>query len=172
MNVFPQWFESNNLWTEVEDSVRSELARNSYSRRVVVSGTYGTYTLPDKYGKEQPLYLVMPQKQVGVPLFLWKLLYDADDNNNSIVFICRNKPNSDSRPNGQGMINCDRKRCPRPITSGSKQFIYCCDIKSFEREFGKFDPSVFKVPSRANIRKGVHPFAPKHVPPASFKFTE
>lgn len=173
VNVFPQWFLSSNLWTEVEESVKRELARNSYSRRVIVSGSYGTYTLPDSYDKEQPLYLIMPQRQVSVPRFLWKMIHDADNIENSIVFICPNNPRPDEGTiMDHDKFPCDQVPCPETTMSNMARMLFCCDKKSFEREYGKFDYEVFKVPPRAYIQKELNALALKHLPPWGLSFAE
>lgn len=171
--MFPQWFLSNNLWVEVEESVKKVLARNSYSRRVVISGSYGSFTFPDRYNMQQPLHLIMPQRQVAVPMFLWKMVHDADNGKNSIVFICPNIPQPENyQIMDHDRLKCDKIPCPGTIKSSAQRLLYCCDKQSFLREYGKLYSEVFKVPPRAHIRQGVNASEPKHVPPEGLQSFE
>lgn len=159
VNVYPQWERSNKSWVEIEEAIRTEMAKNSYSRRVIVSGCYGVFTLPDEEEKEQKLFLVVPEKHVAVPKFLWKLVYDADDGNNSVVYISLNNPYEQPRSVDDIKLQCDDKPCPAEIKTHPGQMLYCCDIESFQDAYGKFDLEVFEVPPKEEPA----PAAAKHV---------
>lgn len=146
MNVIPQWRQLNFYWTEVEAGVKRELAANSHYRRVMVTGSYGSCTLPDKDGVQQPLYMIMPRKLVPVPLFVFKMVYDADDARNNVVYIGLNNPFMDQQTALRARLKCDLMPCRANIRTVNTSLLHCCTKESFEREYaGRFNPEVFDL---------------------------
>lgn len=144
VNVAPQWRQVNSQWTEVEIAVKRGLAMHSHNRRVLVTGSYGTSTLPDKDGVPRPLYLVMPGNCVAVPMFVFKLVHDVDEPRNSIVYVGLNNPFVDHETVERERLKCHRVACPMHDRVVNNSMLHCCTAESFERAYGHFDPVVLR----------------------------
>ena len=81
INAAPQWQSFNNgNWKAVETSVRNLAAQRKVDY-TVYTGTFGTLTLADASGKQQPIYLTTDVNNNGlipVPKFYWKLGHDPE----------------------------------------------------------------------------------------------
>lgn len=138
-NVAPQWQIFNgNIWAELEELTRRKI-EGSNSKHLIVTGTYGSCTLPDIDDVEQPLFLDLPDS-IPVPLFYWKLYYDLDLKNGT-VYIGLNNPYKE--------IDDSVYICPNVCPDGfdndaNEGLIYCCTKESFEKVYGPLDPIVFQ----------------------------
>ncbi|KAG5680888.1 hypothetical protein PVAND_010367 [Polypedilum vanderplanki] len=89
INAVPQWQSFNGLnWRAIEDGSR-RLAADRNITLNVYTGTYGILSLRDSYGQAQNVYLDMVNKQVPVPKYFYKILFDAKGNSGT-VFVCAN----------------------------------------------------------------------------------
>lgn len=90
-----------------------------------------------------------------VPLFFWKLLFDADDKTNNIVYIGLNNPYAQIKDIERELPCKDPVKCEdiEPSTDFSavvdvdyanKGYIMCCTKESFEEVYGELDPIVFE----------------------------
>lgn len=145
-NVAPQWQIFNgDLWADLEETTRLKLDNDtSGGGRLIVTGTYGSCTLPDVDGVQRPLFLD-PPSALPVPLFYWKLVYDARAQD-GVVYIGLNDP---YREIEDGLFLCPNT-CPggyRDNGAGqdaNQGLIYCCTKGSFERFYGELDPIVYR----------------------------
>lgn len=147
------------MWADLEQSTRSKLGKeqSDTSRHVIVTGSYGTCTLADKDGVQQPLYLDLP-KSIPVPLLYWKLYYDVDKADGIVyiglnnpykeiddsVYICPNVcPDGYRNDRGQQDNDTDGYRnAAEPDANDG--LIYCCTKESFEAAYGQLDPIVYR----------------------------
>ncbi|VVC35734.1 Extracellular Endonuclease, subunit A,DNA/RNA non-specific endonuclease [Cinara cedri] len=151
-NVAPQWQSFNGYaWNHLEMWTRYRMD-NSTGRRVIVTGTYGSCTLPDVDGVEQPLFLD-PPTDIPVPLFYWKLYYDADAEDGMVyvglnnpymkidesAYICPNLCPDGYRGNGDTSYVAAAGK-----NDENDGLIYCCSKESFEEVYGRLDPIVFR----------------------------
>ena len=94
MNAAPQWqiFNAGN-WEKLETDVRN-FAANRTSELIVITGIWGTSTLPDEKGKLIELYLYADENNnrgIRVPAYYWKVLYDPSTKEGA-AFIGTNNP--------------------------------------------------------------------------------
>lgn len=144
-NVAPQWQEFNgDRWAELEKSYREALGKDK-DIHLVVTGTYGSCMLPDVNDIEQSLFLD-PPKNIPVPLFYWKIMYDLFENK-GIVFLGMNNPYKEV---DQSMFICENecvggyKSKLNNSRNENDSNIFCCSIESFEKVYGKLDPIIFE----------------------------
>lgn len=139
-NTVPHWSELNNrIWKLLERLFRRNLIRGS-SRHLIVSGSYGTLTLPDENGVEQPLYLATNER-LPIPKFIWKMDYDIDRKSGT-VFIGYNHPNI---PLDKSLHFCNTVPCPGDLSKqDNSDLLFCCTKESFEEAYGLLDYYLFR----------------------------
>lgn len=111
------------------------------SKHLIVTGTYLTCLLPDRFDIQRPLFLSLP-KSVAVPYYLWKLDYDLDAKS-GVVFVGMNNP---YKLVDDSMYICNVVTCPGTLVQQSKIILlfYCCDLESFEKAYGKINPIIYQ----------------------------
>lgn len=119
---------------------------NSTGKRLIVTGTYGSCTLPDVDGVQQPLFLD-PPANMPVPLFYWKLYYDVDTAD-GMVYIGLNNP---YKKIDDSVYICPnlcpdgyRKTDATGVNDENNGLVYCCTKEAFEEVYGQLDPIVFR----------------------------
>lgn len=141
-NTAPQWYIFQDyLWKNLERIIKINLSR-SRNKHVIVTGTYGTCTLPDDEEIERPLYLAENQ-HLTIPLYFWKLSYDLK-RQIGIVYIGMNNPYKKVDRND---TICEPIMCPGGMLdkrSIDKQLLFCCTKDSFELTYGKIDLTVYR----------------------------
>lgn len=159
----PQWQLFNGkLWAKLEGSTRRKLS-NGTARHLIITGSYGSCTLPDENGEEQALFLDPPDN-IPVPMFYWKMFYDLDQAD-GIVYIGLNNPyreidesvylcpnicpegfeKDDYESGDDDDDNEDKSDDDDNEADANQGLIYCCTKKSFEEFYGQLDPVVFQV---------------------------
>lgn len=146
-NAAPQWQIFNEKeWKAVENRTRQTLidGPSSDGEWLIVTGTHGSCTLPDKDGKQQPLFLD-PPSSIPVPLFYWKLVHNTRTGN-STVYMGLNNPYKEIN---DSLYLCPNT-CPGDYDNGeagvdaNQGLVYCCTKESFESFYGELDPIVYK----------------------------
>lgn len=150
-NVAPQWQIFNgNKWAHLEELTRDKMDNDTATaRHLIVTGTYGSCTLPDVDGVQQPLFLDLPDG-IPVPLFYWKLYYDLDKQD-GLVYVGLNNPYKEIDDSVYVCPNvCPDGYDKHDGSDGDEQedanqgLIYCCTKESFEKVYGQLDPIVFQ----------------------------
>lgn len=110
---------------------------------LIVIGTYGSWTLPDKDGKQRPLFLDPPSR-IPVPLFYWELVHNTRTKN-GIVYMSLNNPYKE--------IDDSQYLCPNTYLgdydnagagmNANESLVHCCTKKSFKEFYGELDPIVY-----------------------------
>lgn len=138
-NVAPQWQIFNGkLWSGLEETIRQKMNDNP-SKHLIVTGTYGSCTLPDVDDVQRPLFLDFPDS-IPVPLYFWKLHYDLDLDNGT-VYIGLNNPYKEI---DDSVYICPDV-CPGEFDNDDNDgLIYCCTKESFENAYGSLDPIVYR----------------------------
>nr|UVJ48452.1 dsRNase4 [Hyphantria cunea] len=77
INAAPQWqpFNAGN-WNTLEQNLRARIAAANY-RTTVYTGTFGVSQLRDQSNRLVDIYLVRDKNQIPVPLYFYKVVYDA-----------------------------------------------------------------------------------------------
>jgi len=138
-NVAPQWQIFNGqLWAEVEDIVRQNMDEEP-SDYLIVTGTYGSCTLPDVDGVQRPLFLDWPDGGIPVPMYYWKMHYDFELDD-ATVYVGLNHPYAEI---DDSVYICP-DICPGQFGSDADDgLVYCCTKESFENVYGPLDPIVY-----------------------------
>ncbi|XP_017841252.1 uncharacterized protein LOC108598987 [Drosophila busckii] len=94
INAGPQWqvFNAGN-WARVEDGLRSWVSKNKMNVNCY-TGVYGVTTLPNKDGRETPLYLARDANNNGlipVPMLYFRVVIEPSTHR-GIVFVGVNNP--------------------------------------------------------------------------------
>lgn len=142
-NTAPQWFIFNEgIWKDLEKLVRRNLQRSTCNNRLFVTGTLGKSEVYDLNVQKHPIHLA-PPRSLTVPLYIWKLEYDINKKR-GVVWIGMNNP---YRQIDKTVYICDVIACPGSLRRSSffsKELVYCCEFRSFQRAFGELDPFTFK----------------------------
>lgn len=141
-NAGLQWQIFNEKeWVAARTRTRQTLANEtSDDGWLIVTGTYDSCMLPDKDGKEPPLFLD-PSSSIPVPLFYWKLAYNTCIKN-GILYIGLNNLYQKIE---DGLFLCENT-CPGDYdNAGANQgLVYCCTKESLKEFYGELDPIVYK----------------------------
>jgi hypothetical protein len=89
----------------IEDGSR-RLAADRNITLAVYTGTHGTLSLNDAYGRAHHVYLDMVNKQVPVPRLLYKILIDAEGSS-GIALVCANNVYASAEQIRRDYIICD-----------------------------------------------------------------
>lgn len=136
INAAPQWQSFNNgNWKSLELATRS-LASTRKLDLVTYTGTFGTMTLADVNGLQQPIYLAKDSNNnyvIPVPKYYWKVIHDPVSNTATAV-VGINNPHL-------GMVTgadvlCDDV-CSQitwaPLSNRldiTKGYTFCCTVQS------------------------------------------
>ncbi|KAK7792454.1 hypothetical protein R5R35_013850 [Gryllus longicercus] len=144
VNAVPMWSVINRgNWVALEDKIR-KLARDLATDLHIATGVFRVMDLPDRNGNLQELFLYRSsnRKQIPVPKFLWKVVYD-EKSKKGIAFVVLNDPFPKA-------IDSDDELCPNICKESgwndnrwrriSRGYLYCCEVK----ELKKFVPYVPK----------------------------
>ncbi|KAJ1526129.1 hypothetical protein ONE63_009292 [Megalurothrips usitatus] len=134
INVAPQWqtFNGDN-WEKLESSVRDWVVSSGRSVHVV-TGTWGTATLPDKDGKETELYLQADKQYIRVPKYYWKVVYDPATKQ-AAAFVGLNNPYHETQP---ADVLCEDV-CARynwlswKASNQQSGYGFCCDVNELRK---------------------------------------
>ena len=100
----------------------------------VLTGIWGTATLPNKDGVETPLYLGGDRKVLRVPQFYWKVVYQPDTRR-GVAFVGLNNPYYELTEQDKF---CD-DICGQyswagwQTTDQTAGYGFCCDINQFKK---------------------------------------
>ncbi|CAH0628805.1 unnamed protein product [Chrysodeixis includens] len=91
INAAPQWqpFNAGN-WNWLEQNLRARIGAAGY-RTTVYTGTFGVTQLRDANNRFHDIYLVRERNQIPVPLYFYKVVYDASRRIGT-AFISINNP--------------------------------------------------------------------------------
>lgn len=147
-NTAPQWHIFNKeTWRTVEKYFRERLSEEPLARHIIITGTYGSCSLPNNESVQQPLYLSYNPPGVNVPQYIWKMDFNLETNE-GLVFIGLNNPYIKVERNS---YICKTIPCPlkfkfklRRFGSVFKGLVYCCTASSFQETYGILDPLKWK----------------------------
>nr|AKB95589.1 DNA/RNA non-specific endonuclease [Sesamia inferens] len=91
VNAAPQWqpFNAGN-WNWLEQNLRARIGAAGYNT-VIYTGTFGVTQLRDQNNRFVDIYLVPERNQIPVPLYFYKVVYDASRRIGT-AFISINNP--------------------------------------------------------------------------------
>ncbi|XP_075973002.1 salivary endonuclease-like [Anticarsia gemmatalis] len=91
INAAPQWqpFNAGN-WNSLEQNLRARIAAANY-RTVIYTGTFRVTQLRNQNNRLVDIYLVRNSNQIPVPLYFYKVVYDASRRQGT-AFVSINNP--------------------------------------------------------------------------------
>ncbi|KAF9824241.1 hypothetical protein SFRURICE_019921 [Spodoptera frugiperda] len=139
INAAPQWqpFNAGN-WNSLEQNLRARIGAAGYNT-VIYTGTFGVTQLRDQNNRFVDIYLVPERNQIPVPLYFYKVAYDASRRlgtafisiNNPYYTLaeCRARQFCTDRCRGNSAFNWLRWQ-PDRIDIG---YSFCCTVDDFRR---------------------------------------
>ncbi|XP_059046686.1 hemicentin-2-like [Achroia grisella] len=140
LNIIPQWSTCDwTNWNEVEQRVRN-LAKSTSDKLLVWTGTSKQLELPGESYGNTSISISDGTNEQPIPQYIWKVVQNSPTRE-SLAIIQVNIPDLNSGNKNEHMLCpdiCDKipwmenKAWKDP----SRGFVYCCNIRDFERAFG------------------------------------
>lgn len=100
----------------------------------VITGTFEVLRLPDINNNLVDIYLTL-EMRIPVPKYMWKIVYSAE-RKEGIVFVINNNPFVERFDGSECLCRsiCDEYGWGTSSwNNASKGFVYCCDVRDFQK---------------------------------------
>jgi hypothetical protein len=140
VNSAPQWQSINQgNWYQLEKAVREFRQTRIKNTLVIITGTYGTFTLPDLNNNQQEIHMITDRNGKGhvpVPKYFWKIVWD-EKVGQATAFIGINNPYLGKVDPEMIFCQdvCDRMPWFKETTVYRnrhiiiKGYLFCCEVK-------------------------------------------